>query len=158
MEYRITSTQDFQIDGLGSASAWSKLPWLPLTRVGKGESTYGTRSKMVYSSTGVYFLIECEDKKLTCTMTKDQSDIYTVAYYVGTQRVRRKFSDLAKARREAELIAIKLANGETEALKLTGGDHADYVRAMEKLRAWKPDADLNLAITSHGPSSPTPDD
>ena len=31
-----------------------------------------------------------------------QSDIYTVAYYAGTKRVRRKFSDLAKARREAE--------------------------------------------------------
>jgi integrase len=80
---------------------------------------------------------------------KYQSDIYTVAYYAGTKRVRRKFSDLAKARREAELIAVKLANGETEALKLTGGDRADYVRAMQKLRAWKPDADLNMAITDY---------
>jgi integrase len=80
---------------------------------------------------------------------KYQSAIYTVAYYAGTKRVRRKFSDLAKARREAELIAIKLANGEAEALKLTGGDRSDYVRAMQKLRAWKPDADLNLAVTDY---------
>ena len=80
---------------------------------------------------------------------KYQSDIYTVAYYQGTKRVRQKFSDLAKARREAELIAVKLANGETEALKLTGGDRADYVRAMQKLREWKPGVDLNLAVTDY---------
>jgi integrase len=80
---------------------------------------------------------------------KYQSAIYTVAYYQGTKRVRQKFSDLAKARREAELIAVKLANGETEALKLTGGDRADYVRAMQKLREWKPGVDLNLAITDY---------
>jgi len=82
-------------------------------------------------------------------LVKYQSAIYTVAYYAGTKRVRQKFSDLAKARREAELIAIKLANGETEALKLTGGDRADYVRAMQKLHAWKPDVDLNLAVTDY---------
>src|SRR5437667_7947184 len=63
--------------------------------------------------------------------------------------MRQKFSDLAKARPEAGLITIKLANGEAEALKLTGGDRADYVRAMQKLREWKPDADLNLAITDY---------
>jgi integrase len=82
-------------------------------------------------------------------LVKYQSDLYTVAYYEGTKRVRRKFSDLAKARREAELIAIKLANGESEALKLTGSDRADYVRAMQKLREWKPGIDLNLAVTDY---------
>jgi integrase len=82
-------------------------------------------------------------------LVKYQSDIYTVAYYAGTKRVRQKFSDLAKARREAELIAVKLTNGETEALKLTGGDRADYVRAMQKLHEWKPGVDLNLAVTDY---------
>ncbi|HEU5125105.1 MAG TPA: tyrosine-type recombinase/integrase [Verrucomicrobiae bacterium] len=82
-------------------------------------------------------------------LVKYQSAIYTVAYYQGTKRVRQKFSDLTKARREADLIAIKLANGESEALKLTGGDRADYVRAMQKLREWKPGIDLNLAVTDY---------
>ena len=82
-------------------------------------------------------------------LVKYQSVIYTVAYYQGTKRVRQKFSDLAKARREAQLITIKLANGETEALKLTGGDRADYIRAMQKLREWKPDIDLNFAVTDY---------
>jgi len=80
---------------------------------------------------------------------KYQSVIYTVAYYQGTKRVRQKFSDLAKARREANLIAIKLGNGESEALKLTGADRADYIRAMQKLHAWKPGVDLNLAVTDY---------
>lgn len=82
-------------------------------------------------------------------LVKYQSQLYTVAYYLGSKRVRRKFADLAKARREAEMVAIKLTNGESEALKLTGGDRADYVCAMQKLREWKPDADLNLAITDY---------
>jgi integrase len=82
-------------------------------------------------------------------LVKYQSEIYTIAYYSGSKRVRQKFSDLAKARREAGIAAIKLANGEAEALKLTGGDRADYIRAMQKLREWKPDADLNLAMTDY---------
>ncbi|MFZ0828831.1 MAG: site-specific integrase [Verrucomicrobiia bacterium] len=98
--------------------------------------------------TGVILYDSLPDGKRKARV-KYQSDIYTVAYYQGTKRVRQKFSDLAKAKREAELIAVKLANGETEALKLTGGDRADYVRAMQKLRSWKPDADLNLAVTDY---------
>ena len=80
---------------------------------------------------------------------KYESDIYTVAYYQGSKRVRLKFSDSEKARKEAELVAINLTNGETEALKLKGHDRADYVRAMQKLREWEPDANLNLAVTDY---------
>ena len=81
-------------------------------------------------------------------LVKYQSAIYTVAYYAGTNRVRQKFSDLQRPGAK-RVVAVKLANGETEALKLTGGDRADYVRAMQKLHAWKPGVDLNLAITDY---------
>jgi integrase len=101
-----------------------------------------------HPQTGAILYETLPDGKLKARV-KYQSDIYTVAYYAGTKRVRRKFSDLAKARREAEMVAIKLANGETEALKLTGGDRADYVRAMQKLREWRPGVDLNLAVTDY---------
>ena len=74
---------------------------------------------------------------------------FTIAYHEGQRRVRQKFSDLTKAKNEASLAAIKLANGESEALKLKGHDRTDYVRAIQKLREWKPDADLNLAITDY---------
>ncbi len=98
--------------------------------------------------TGAILYADLPDGKRKA-LVKYQSDLYTVAYYLGAKRVRRKFADLVKARREAEMVAIKLTNGETEALKLTGGDRADYVRAMQKLREWKPDADLNLAVTDY---------
>jgi integrase len=80
---------------------------------------------------------------------KYRSEIYTLAYYDGSKRVRQKFSDLEKAKREAEQAAIKIGEGEIEALRLKGRDRTDYVRAMQKLREWKPAADLYLAMTEY---------
>jgi integrase len=82
-------------------------------------------------------------------LVKYESFIYTVAYYLGSQRVRKKFSDLAKAKREAELAAVQISNGDQEALKLTGHDRVDYVRSMQVLRGWKVDANLLLAIMDY---------
>ena len=60
---------------------------------------------------------------------------FVLAYYQGTRqftdkrtgqlrtlpkRVRQKFGELAKAEREGRFILTKLANGESEVLKLTG--------------------------------------
>src|SRR4051812_37425175 len=67
---------------------------------------------------------------------KSEHAQFTVIYYEGSRRVKRKFADIGKARREAELAAIKISNGEAEVLKLTGMDRADYVHAMTHLRAW----------------------
>ena len=101
-----------------------------------------------HPQTGAILYESLPDGKLKA-LVKYQSIIYTVAYYQGTKRVRKKFADLAEAKREAELIAVKLANFEGEVLKLTGADRADYIRAMQKLREWKPDADLNLSVTDY---------
>lgn len=51
-------------------------------------------------------------------------------------RVRRKFSDLDEAKREAELILTKMANGETDVLKLTNADRTHYVESLEALKPW----------------------
>lgn len=77
---------------------------------------------------------------------KSSHSQFTLIYYEGRNRVKRKFSDLAKAKAEANLVLIKLVNGESEALKLTGLDRSIYVASMQKLKAWKPDADLNLTV------------
>jgi len=71
-------------------------------------------------------------------LVKYQSTIYTLAYYEG-----------AKAQREAQLIAVKLNNFDGEALKLKGTDRADYIRSMQTIRAWKPDANLHLVVTDY---------
>jgi integrase len=91
-------------------------------------------------------------------------DEYVLAYYQGTRRVvdkktgafktlpkfiRRKFGKLADAEREASFILTKLANGESEVLKLTGLDRAAFVYSMQKLREWRPDADLSSSVTDY---------
>lgn len=80
---------------------------------------------------------------------KSEHPQFTVIYYEGSRRIKRKFSDLAKARREADLAAIKLSNGEADILKLTGTDRADYVHAMRQLQTWNACANLNLAVTDY---------
>jgi integrase len=91
-------------------------------------------------------------------------DEYVLAYYQGTRQavdkrsgqpkilpkfVRHKFGNLAEAEREARFILTKLANGESEVLKLTGLDRSAYVHSMQKLRECRPDADLNSAVTDY---------
>ncbi len=91
-------------------------------------------------------------------------DEYVLAYYFGTRQisepgtkrvravprlVRRKFSKYAEAEREARFVLAKLANAEGEILKLTGLDRAAYVQAMQRLREWRSDADLNLAVADY---------
>jgi hypothetical protein len=67
---------DFHLSGQGSAFAWTKAEWTPLTRVGVGKSSYATAAKFCYSSSGLYVLVRCEDRRLTCTLTRDGDDIY----------------------------------------------------------------------------------
>jgi integrase len=91
-------------------------------------------------------------------------DEFVLAYYQGVRQVaddntgqtkalpklvRQKFGNLAAAEREAQFVLTKLANGESDVLKLTGLDRAAYVHAMQKLREWRPDADLNSAVTDY---------
>lgn len=59
-------------------------------------------------------------------------------------RVRRKFSDKAEAERAAEAIATKLANGQTDVLKLTNADATHYVEAVAALRPF--DLTISAAV------------
>lgn len=71
----VRKTADFEVSGQGTAAEWAKADWLPLTPVG-GSSPYASRARMLRSDTGMYFLFDCEDRRLTCTMTEDGDDIY----------------------------------------------------------------------------------
>ena len=59
---------------------------------------------------------------------------FTLVHYLGSQRIKRKFADLKEARREAELVAAKLASGENEVLRLTSTDRVVYLQARAELR------------------------
>jgi hypothetical protein len=51
---------------------------------------------------------------------------FTLAYYDGAKRIKKRFSDLEQAKREGELAADKLAHGEGQVLRLTSLDRANY--------------------------------
>ncbi len=72
---------------------------------------------------------------------------FTVVYRDGVARKRRRFSDLDAAKREAELTATKLANGENEVLRLTSADRTIYVQAVEQLRPFN--IPLNVAVLEY---------
>jgi len=65
-----------------------------------------------------------------------------VWYDADGRRCRQRFCDLDKAKREAELVATKLANCDQDALKLSSEDRAQLVEAQELLRPF------NLSIGS----------
>lgn len=74
---------------------------------------------------------------------------FTLAYYQGARRQRRKFTALVDAEDAASEILTKLANGDTEALKLTGNDRLAYVDACQELHNWKADARLHTAVADY---------
>src|SRR3989442_6349386 len=72
---------------------------------------------------------------------------FTLTYYDGAQRKKKRFADLDDARREAELAATKLANGESEVLQLTSADRLVYLQALGQLRPLN--VPLNLAVLEY---------
>jgi len=72
---------------------------------------------------------------------------FTLTYYDGAQRKKKRFADLAEAKREAEFTADKLASGENEVLRLTSSDRTSYVQAVGQLRPLN--MPLHLAILEY---------
>ncbi|MBN2131201.1 MAG: amidohydrolase family protein [Sedimentisphaerales bacterium] len=73
---RVRRTEDFAVNGAGDASAWEKADWEPLHRRSPDGHDYKTRFKMLYSKTGLYVLMEGEDRTITATMTGDFLDLW----------------------------------------------------------------------------------
>jgi integrase len=69
---------------------------------------------------------------------------YTLVYYSGGQRIRRKFSDLKEAIQEGELAAARIASGELAALTFTSEDRAAYFKALELIQ----DSKKNLVLVA----------
>lgn len=65
---------------------------------------------------------------------KPNGTYYRVAYHIGGKRERLNFSDLEKAKLEAEAQASKLSRGDVDAMQITGKDRLVYGRATEAVR------------------------
>ena len=72
----VKATDDFDVTGTGEHAAWKQVEWTPLRRRQPETHPYDTRFKMLYSPTGLYFLMDATDKKLTATMTEDFMDLW----------------------------------------------------------------------------------
>lgn len=72
----VKKCQDFTITGNGSSEMWKMADWISLIPRDKEPDGYGTRVKVLYSETGIYFLFHCEDKKLTTTMYADNMNLW----------------------------------------------------------------------------------
>jgi hypothetical protein len=67
---------DFRITGDGSSIQWNSAGWITLNVEGESETLLKTKTKVLYSGTGIYFLFNCEDKKLTSSMKADNLNLY----------------------------------------------------------------------------------
>ena len=59
---------------------------------------------------------------------------FTIAYYVGNERRRETFSDIAKAKLRAREIAVSILRGRFPVLELTNADSESYVQALNLLK------------------------
>ena len=72
----VKRVDDFEVTGAGTAPAWDQTDWQPLQCLGPGSAKYLSRVKVLCSAKGLYFLFDCEDRKLSCTMPNDFDDIF----------------------------------------------------------------------------------
>ena len=72
----VKKCHDFTVTGDGNSAAWNTTGWIDLSLRDKELAGYGTRVKVLYSETGIYFLFYCEDEKLTTTMQADNMNLW----------------------------------------------------------------------------------
>ncbi|MBG0861009.1 MAG: carbohydrate-binding family 9-like protein [Bacteroidales bacterium] len=72
----IRKCQDFKVTGDGQNEAWKQTGWVELTQREQNIKPYITRAKVLYSATGIYFLVDCRDTKLTSSMNADNMDLW----------------------------------------------------------------------------------
>jgi len=72
----VKPAQDFEVTGMGEQAGWRQTEWVVLRRRQPDGHPYQSRFKMLYSNTGLYFLMEGTDRKLTATMNEDFMDLW----------------------------------------------------------------------------------
>lgn len=100
--------EDFKVTGRGDAPAWRCAAWLPMTRVG-GTARYRTRTKLVYSATGLYTLVDCADRRLSCTRLPDMADLYkedVVEFFVWPDKQQPLYLEYEISPLNAELLIL----------------------------------------------------
>ena len=71
----VKRTGDFKITGKGDSESWQKADWLKLSPRGESSDLL-TQVKALYSDSGMYFLFDNADRKVTATIQKDFEDLW----------------------------------------------------------------------------------
>ena len=74
--FKIKKSSDFEISGDGTAENWNLTEWVEIEQRRGKDAPFPTKAKILYSETGMYFLIYCEDKLLTTTMDADNLHLW----------------------------------------------------------------------------------
>jgi hypothetical protein len=115
LELRISKTNDFDVSGNGQAPAWKNCEWQPMPRVA-GDREYNTRSKVLYSDCGIYFLVECQDRHLSCLERKDFDDIFlddVIEVFLWPCQSQTMYFEYEVSPMEVELPILVANNGES---------------------------------------------
>jgi hypothetical protein len=72
----VRPADDFEVTGTGEHAGWERAEWVTLRRRQPEGHPYESRFKILYSGTGLYFLMEGTDRKLTATMNEDFMDLW----------------------------------------------------------------------------------
>jgi len=72
----VKPASDFEVTGQGDHPAWGQAEWTALRRRQPDGHPYESRFKMLYSATGLYFLMDATDRTLTATMSEDFMDLW----------------------------------------------------------------------------------
>ena len=72
----VSPVKDFEVTGTGEHADWQQAEWVTLRRRQPEGHPYDSRFKMLYSDTGLYFLMDGTDRTLTATMTEDFMDLW----------------------------------------------------------------------------------
>jgi hypothetical protein len=72
----VKPAQDFEVTGKGDHAAWATTEWTALRRRQPDGHPYDTRFKVLYSTTGLYFLMDGTDRAQVATMKEDFMDLW----------------------------------------------------------------------------------
>jgi hypothetical protein len=73
--FHVKHASNFKVSGDGSSAEWAKCNWIRLTK-GQGASTYETKTKLLYSDSGIYALFHCEDDTISASLKEDFANLF----------------------------------------------------------------------------------
>lgn len=74
--FNVKKTHDFVITGAGISMYWKKAEWVQIPQRSQNTVLQNTKIKILYSQTGLYFLFDCEDNKITASKNADFLDLW----------------------------------------------------------------------------------